>query len=59
MHESNVYIYGHKAADCLYIHTYIMRIVIYVIYVHDAVDVSVYEYVNVCVDDICSCRWIW
>ena len=27
-----------------YIHTYIMRIVIYVIYVHD--DVYVYEYVN-------------
>ena len=46
MHESNVYIYGHKAADCLYIHTYIMRIVIYVIYVHDAVDVSVNGYVD-------------
>ena len=27
-----------------------MRIVICIIYVHDDVDVSVYEYVNVCVD---------
>ena len=51
MHESNVYIYGHKAADCLYIHTYIMRIVIYFIYVHDDVDVSAYGYVNVYADD--------
>ena len=30
---------------------YIMRIVIYIIYVHDDVDVSAYEYVNVYVDD--------
>lgn len=29
---------------------YIMRIVICIIYVHDDVDVSAYEYVNVCVD---------
>ena len=28
-----------------------MRIAIYIIYVHDDVDVSAYEYVNVCVDD--------
>ena len=28
-----------------------MRIVIYIIYVHDDVDVSAYEYVNVYVDD--------
>lgn len=28
-----------------------MRIVIYIIYVHDDVDVSAYEYVNVCADD--------
>ena len=28
-----------------------MRIVICIIYVHDDVDVSAYEYVNVCVDD--------
>ena len=27
-----------------------MCIVIYIIYVHDDVDVSAYEYVNVCVD---------
>ena len=27
-----------------------MRIVIYIIYVHNDVDVSAYEYVNVCVD---------
>lgn len=30
---------------------YIMRIAIYIIYVHDDVDVSVYEYVNVYADD--------
>ena len=30
---------------------YIMRIAICIIYVHDDVDVSAYEYVNVCVDD--------
>lgn len=30
---------------------YIMRITIYIIYVHDDVDVSAYEYVNVYVDD--------
>ena len=30
---------------------YIMRIVICIIYVHDDVAVSAYEYVNVCVDD--------
>ena len=30
---------------------YIMRIAICIIYVHDDVDVSVYEYVNVCADD--------
>ena len=29
---------------------YIMRIAIYIIYVHDDVDVSAYEYVNVYVD---------
>ena len=28
-----------------------MRIAICIIYVHDDVDVSAYEYVNVCVDD--------
>ena len=28
-----------------------MRIAIYIIYVHDDVDVSGYEYVNVCADD--------
>ena len=27
-----------------------MRIVIYIIYVHDDVDVSAHEYVNVCAD---------
>ena len=27
-----------------------MRIVIYIIYVHDDVDVSAYEYVSVCAD---------
>ena len=59
MHESNVYIYGHKAADCLYIHTYIMRIVIYVIYVHDAVDVSAYGYVNVYVDGYVNVSVDW
>ena len=34
------------------IHTciYIMCIAIYIIYVNDDVDVSVYEYVNVCAD---------
>ena len=42
---------------------YIMRIAIYIIYVHDDVNVSAYEYVNVCVDgcvdgyDICICKW--
>ena len=30
---------------------YIMRIAICIIYVHDDVDVSVYEYVNVYADD--------
>ena len=30
---------------------YIMRIVTCIIYVHDDVDVSAYEYVNICVDD--------
>ena len=30
---------------------YIMRIAIYIIYVHDEVDVSAYEYVNVYADD--------
>lgn len=30
---------------------YIMRIAIYIIYVHDDVDVSAYEYVNVYADD--------
>ena len=30
---------------------YIMRIVIYIIYVHDDVDVSACEYVNVYADD--------
>ena len=61
MHKSNAFIYGHKAADCLYIHTYIMRIAIYIIYVHDDVDVSAYEYVYVCADgyendnDSCYC----
>ena len=29
---------------------YIMRIVIYIIYVHDDVDVSAYEYANLYVD---------
>lgn len=29
---------------------YIMRIVIYIIYVHDDVDVTAYEYVNVYAD---------
>ncbi len=29
---------------------YIMRIVIYIIYVHNDVDVSAYEYANVCAD---------
>ena len=29
---------------------YIMRIAICIIYVHDVLDVSAYEYVNVCVD---------
>ena len=29
---------------------YIIYIAIYIIYVHDDVDVSVYEYVNVCAD---------
>lgn len=29
---------------------YIMRLVIYIIYVHDDVDISIYEYINVCVD---------
>ena len=29
---------------------YIMRIAICIIYVHNDVDVSAYEYVNVCVD---------
>ena len=29
---------------------YIMRIAICIVYVHDDVDVSAYEYVNVCVD---------
>ena len=29
---------------------YIMRIAICIIYVHDDVDVSAYEYVNVCID---------
>ena len=33
---------------------YIMRIVIYIIYVHDDVDVSAYEYVNVYVDGYTS-----
>ena len=28
-----------------------MSIAIYIIYVHDDVDVSAYEYVNVCADD--------
>ena len=28
-----------------------MRIVIYIIYVHDDVDVSAYEYIHGCVDD--------
>ena len=27
-----------------------MRVAIYIIYVHDDVDVSVYEYVSVCAD---------
>ena len=36
-----------------------MRIAICIIYVHDAVDVSVNGYVNVYVDDRCMCRWIW
>ena len=31
--------------------TYIMRIAIYIIYVHDDVDVTAYEYVNVYADD--------
>lgn len=30
---------------------YIMRIAIYIIYVHDDVDVSAYEYVNVYAND--------
>lgn len=30
---------------------YIMRIVIYIIYVHDDVDESAYEYVNIYADD--------
>ena len=30
---------------------YIIRIAICIIYVHDDVDVSAYEYVNVCADD--------
>ena len=40
---------------------YIMSLVIYIIYVHDDVDASVYEYVNVCIDgyindnDSCYC----
>ena len=41
-----------------------MSIVIYIIYAYDDVDVSVYEYVNVCVDGyanisidcICMCK---
>ena len=32
------------------IYIYIMRIAIYIIYVHDDVDVSAYEYANVYVD---------
>ena len=32
------------------IYIYIMRIAICIFYVHDTVDVSAYEYVNVCVD---------
>ena len=30
---------------------YIMRVAIYIIYVHDDVDVTAYEYVNVYADD--------
>ena len=33
------------------IYIYIMCIAIYIIYVHDDVDVSAYEYVNVCAND--------
>lgn len=29
---------------------YIMRIVIYIIYVHNDIDLSAYEYANVCAD---------
>ena len=37
-----------------------MRIVIYIIYVYDDVDVSAYEYVNVCVNDNgCVYRYLY
>lgn len=37
-----------------------MRIVIYIIYVHDDVDVSAYEYVNVYADDNgCVYRYLY
>lgn len=48
MYGSNVYIYRHKA---VYSSIYIMRIAISIIYVHNDVNVSAYEYVNVYVDD--------
>ena len=38
---------------------YIMCIAICIIYVHDAVDVSVYEYVNVCVDGYANISIDW
>ena len=45
----------------LFINTYlyIMRIVIYIIYVHDDVDVSVYEYVNVYADGCANISIYW
>ena len=39
-----------------------MRIAIYIIYVHDDIDISAYEYVNVCADGYITCviyRWIF
>ena len=39
---------------------YIIRIAIYIIYVHDDVDVSAYEYVNVYADDNgYVCRYLY
>ena len=38
---------------------YIMRIAICIIYVHDAVDVSAYEYVNVYADGYANISIYW